>query len=257
MQNALRAIIENGGKALGTFLSMDSVPAIECLEQTGLHYVIVDTEHGPVTIEGALRYVRAAEAAGLTPLVRVHEISRSAVLRALDVGAQGLIVPCVKQVDEVARLIEYAKFAPLGERGFCPTRDGRWGFAEHAGDMAAYMALCNRETLLIPQCETVECLENIDIIAAMEGVDGIFIGPFDLSISMGIPGCFDKPEFVAAVEHIHAACQRHHKQCHIFAGSIPAARARFAQGFDAVAYGMDAIVYTDAYRHIVQEVMTP
>mgnify|MGYP002732316566 CR=1 FL=1 len=250
MYNAVSAKIQRGEKVLGTFLSMDSLPAIEALGQTGMDFVIVDTEHGPVGAEGALGYIRAAETAGLTPFVRVHEIARSAVLHALDAGAQGLIVPCVKTVDEVKRLIEYAKFAPLGNRGFCPTRDGRWGFADFAADMEGYMACCNRETLLLPQCETVECLGSIEPIVALPGVDGIFVGPYDLSIAMGMPGEFDHPDFKAAIARVLHACKAAGKQAHIFAGSVPAARERFAQGFEAVAYSLDAIVYIQAFKDI-------
>lgn len=110
------------------------------------------------------------------------------MLRLLDVGAQGVVVPCVETVEEVRELVRYAKFAPLGNRGFCPTRDGGWGHAAHAVSISGYMETSNRETLLLPQCETVGCLEHIEEITAMDGVDGIFVGPFDLSIALGHPG---------------------------------------------------------------------
>ena len=89
----------------------------------------------------------------------------------------------METVDEVKKLVAYAKFAPLGNRGYCPSRDGGWGMAEcYAEGMGGYMERANRDTLLLPQCETMGCLENIDEILGMDGVDGIFIGPFDLSL---------------------------------------------------------------------------
>ena len=160
--------------------------AADVYKRQGLAYVIVDTEHSPVGIESAAAQIAAAQGAGLTALARANEISRTAVLRLLDVGAQGVVVPCVETVDEVRELIQYAKFAPLGNRGFCPTRDGGWGHASHAASIPAYMETCNHETLLLPQCETVGCLEHIEEITAMDGVDGIFVGPFDLSIALGL-----------------------------------------------------------------------
>ena len=129
MENIVLQKFREGRPSLGTFTALNSPLAAESLRYTGLDYVIVDTEHSPVGIESAAAQIAAAQGAGLTALARANEISRTAVLRLLDVGAQGIVVPCVETVDEVRELIQYAKFAPLGNRGFCPTRDGGWGHA--------------------------------------------------------------------------------------------------------------------------------
>ena len=96
--------------------------------------------------------------------------------------------------------MDYAKYYPIGQRGFCPSRKDGWGF-DGLGSVPETMRHFNGETLLFPQCETAEALDIIEDICAVDGVDGIFVGPFDLSISMGIPGQFDAPEFQAAVAH--------------------------------------------------------
>ena len=127
MENTVLQKFREGRPSLGTFTALNNPLAVESLRYTGLDYVIVDTEHSPVGIESAAAQIAAAQGAGLTALARANEISRTAVLRLLDVGAQGVVVPCVETVDEVRELIQYAKFAPLGNRGFCPTRDGRLG----------------------------------------------------------------------------------------------------------------------------------
>ena len=101
------------------------------------------------------------------------------------------------------------------------------------------MAHFNRETMVMPQCETAEALADIENIVAVPGVDGIFVGPFDLSISMGLPGQFDDPRFVAALERILAACRQAGKPTMIFAGDGAVAAHRFAQGFDSVALSQD------------------
>ena len=98
----------------------------------------------------------------------------------------------------------------------------------------------NGQTLVIPQCETAEALAEIETIVSMEGVDGIFIGPFDLSISMGMPGDFENPKFCAALERIRSACRAANKPCLIFAGDGAQSAARFAQGYDGVAMSIDA-----------------
>ena len=253
MKNTVLEKFKKGQKTIGTFSHMHSITAIECLGFTGLDYVVIDMEHSPVTTESANHYIVAARSAGLAPFVRVDGVSRSPILKALDAGAQAMIVPCVETLDQVRQLVEYAKFAPSGSRGFCPTRDGGWGFAEHAaGSIEDYMQISNRETLLILQCETSGCLDNIEMITSIDGVDGILIGPFDLSIALGKPARFDDPEVKEAFGRILNACKATGKMCMIFAGSAEAAKKYFTEGFDSVAVGLDTGIYISSYRKIVE-----
>ena len=104
-KNAFKETVKNGGKALGTFFELGSMSTMECLGRTGLDFVIIDNEHGPFEPESTQDYIRAAELGGLTPFARVREISRPAVLKLLDIGAKGLIVPCVETVDQVKKLV--------------------------------------------------------------------------------------------------------------------------------------------------------
>ena len=117
MENTVLEKFHQGRQSLGTFSAIGSPLAVESLRYTGLDYVIVDTEHSPAGIESAAAQIAAAQGAGLTALARANEISRTAVLRLLDVGAQGVVVPCVETVEEVRELVRYAKFAPLGNPG--------------------------------------------------------------------------------------------------------------------------------------------
>lgn len=253
--NQLKAKMAGGGKALGTFFELGGMSVMECLGRTGLDFVIIDNEHGPFETESTADYIRAAELGGITPLARVREISRPAVLKLLDVGAKGLIVPCVETVEQVKKLVEYAKYAPVGKRGFSPSRKDAWGFDYPATEeIKENMRICNEQTLLLPQCETVGCLEHIEEITEIEGVDGIFVGPFDLSISMGIPGEFQNPRFLEAVARILNACRNHHKYSVIFTGNLEAVNSYYEQGFDAVAYSMDAAVLVKAFREIADKV---
>ena len=254
MENTVLEKFHQGRQSLGTFSAIGSPLAVESLRYTGLDYVIVDTEHSPAGIESAAAQIAAAQGAGLTALARANEISRTAVLRLLDVGAQGVVVPCVETVEEVRELVRYAKFAPLGNRGFCPTRDGGWGHAAHAVSISGYMETSNRETLLLPQCETVGCLEHIEEITAMDGVDGIFVGPFDLSIALGRPMAFDCDEMRAALDRILNACHKNNKMAFIFCGDAQAAKTRAAQGFDSVTAGLNIMALVDSYRAMVQDI---
>ena len=250
MKNTLKEKLIKNQKPIGTFFELGSPSVAEALGYAGLDFIVLDNEHGPFEAESSREFARAAETAGLTAIARIREVSRSAVLKLLDVGVQGLIIPDIHTTEQVQNIVEYAKYSPIGKRGFCPSRKDGWGFGA-VGQMSVpdQMTYWNEEILVIPQCETVDALECIEEIVTLEGVDGIFIGPFDLSISMGIPGQFDHPDFIAALERIQTACKNTKKFCMIFAGTPAAVAARFRQGYDAVAYGMDASVLIAAFKH--------
>lgn len=249
MENRVMKKFDSGSVSTGTFTHIQSQTAIEALGYTGLDYVIIDMEHTALDAQTAAEYIKAAEHAGLFAFVRINEIARSPVLKMLDAGAGGIIVPCVETVDQVKRLVEYAKFAPTGDRGFCPTRDGGWGFAPNVGDgLEDYMQRANLQTLLVPQCETRGCLAHIEEIVEIEGVDGIMVGPFDLSIALQKPGQFDDPEVKSAFARVLSACKKAKKPCLIFAGGTQKAKQFIQEGYDSVILGLDVEFYINAYR---------
>ena len=239
---------------VGTFFELGGRGAMEALTHTGLDYAIIDTEHGCFTAESAADFIVAAENGGLLPYVRIGEISRQTVLHMLDIGARGLIVPNVHSAEEVRQLVEYARFAPLGNRGFCPNRTSGWGAADWAEDPLAFMEESNRRCRLIPQCETKEALEDIENIASIPGIDGIFVGPCDLSIALGIPLQFDNPILLAAIERILKACRTAGIEAYIFAGNLPDAEKWVRLGFDSIAYSLDAAVLIQAFQGIVEKI---
>ena len=256
MVNQAREKMLRGEKTLGSFLELGSATVAECMALAGLDYVIIDTEHGAFDPLGALDLIRAARLYGTTPFARVQEISRAAILKLLDAGAMGLIIPCVNTVSEAEDIVRWGKYSPLGERGVAGSAGtGFWyeDYARHG--LEQYFAVSNRETMLIPQCETLGCLEHLEEIAAMDGIDGIFVGPFDLSTAMGIPGQFDRPEFQEALRHIQAVCRAAGKPSLIYAAGPEAARADFAMGYDSVTYSMDANVLVEAYKSLRRELL--
>lgn len=256
MGNEFLRKVNSGKKPIGTLSAMESSTALECLGYTGIDYVMLDTEHGPLSEESASSYILACKASGLSTLVRVKEISRSPVLKVLDSGADGIIVPGIENIEQVRQLVRFAKFPPVGNRGFCPTRDGGWGFSENSLSLDSYMDYCNRETILIPQCETKGCLESIEDIVSIEGVDGILVGPYDLSIDMGKPGQFDDNEVKGAIERILRACKASGKISMIFSGDAISAKKYLDAGFDSVVVGIDTSIYIRAYRELVSQIIT-
>lgn len=240
-------------RLIGTFFELGGRGAVEALSRTGLDYVIFDTEHGPFSVETVADCIVAAENGHLLPYVRIGDISRPSILRMLDIGARGLIIPNIHTVDEVKEIISCAKFAPVGNRGFCPNRTTGWGADEWAQDILSYMDKCNERCKVIPQCETKEALEHIEEIVALDGVDGIFVGPCDLSIDLGIPLQFDHPELLAAIQKILDTCKKYHKETYIYAGNPADAEKWFTLGYDAVAYSFDASLLITAYKNLIAQ----
>lgn len=179
--------LQEGQGVIGTFCHLGGAPVAECLSLSGLDYVIIDTEHGPFTEESVGEMIRAMQLHAAEPVVRVRDSSRAAVLHALDLGARGIIVPNVQSVEEAASLVEYAKFYPRGSRGFAFSRSASFGFADGLGNIQEYFNKTNEYTLLLPQCETKGALESIEEIVALDGIDGIFVGSYDLSVALGMP----------------------------------------------------------------------
>ena len=226
MKNIILEKAAKGIPSIGTFSHLKSSVMIDALAYTELDYIILDMEHAPLGTNEADELVALAAARGFSPVVRINTIERSAVLKALDSGAHGIIVPNLKTIEEAKQLVEWGKYAPEGERGFCPTRDVAWGAApQFEGGMVSYMKYCNENTLILPQCETKECVEIVDEVAALPGIGGLFIGPMDLSINLGVPGQFDEPVFKEAVAKTVAACKKHGKLSMGFAGNADLANA--------------------------------
>ena len=246
--------MKNGKKTIGTLTHLRSTSAIEAMGVAGMDYVMLDMEHCPADVSEVNSYILAAKAYGMDALVRVPELSKSNVLRVLDAGASGVVVPGIETVSQVKELVGYGKFAPLGDRGYCMTRDGKWGFGSNYQEgLEGYMKWANEETLLLPQCETRGCLEHIEEIVAMDGVDGVLIGPYDLSLGMGLGGNFDSPEFVKAVERIRRACEERGKICIMFTGDENQIGEKMEQGFDSLLFGLDVLGLIGYYKGVAEK----
>lgn len=253
MKNTLREKILREEKTIGSFFTLGSGSAAECLGLSGLDYIIIDAEHAAFGPTDVLEFSRTAKLYGITPLARAQEISRPAILKLLDAGAMGLIIPCINTVEEAELIVSYGKYAPLGNRGVAPSAGSDFWMSEYAQQGLEHLfETCNRETMLIPQCETVGCLNNLEKIVAIDGIDGIFVGPFDLSTAMGIPGQFYRSEFKDALRHIQAVCAAAGKPSIIYAASEAAVDEAFGMGYTSVTYATDAQVLIHAYKNALK-----
>ncbi len=257
MKNQIREKFRCGQKTIGTFFELGTTAVMQCLALGGFDYVIIDHEHGPFDPGMSADFVRAAKLHGTVPFARVQSFDRPDILKLLDIGAMGLIVPAVKTVEEVKRIVQYGKYRPIGERGLAGASGSDFWMTEcREMGLANYLQHVNEEIMLIPQCETLECLDALEEIVSVPGVDGIFVGPMDLSSAMGIPGQLDNARFREALKHIQRVCSEKGKFTMLFAGSVEAARDGLALGYDSITYGMDAMTLTAACRDIVRSIKT-
>jgi 2-dehydro-3-deoxyglucarate aldolase/4-hydroxy-2-oxoheptanedioate aldolase len=209
----------------------------------GAEFVIYDAEHTGWGWETIGRLVATTQ--GTEPYVRVPGTTRSAISRALDVGCRGIMVPMVDSAEQARTLVSWAKYPPVGVRGaaFGMAHDGYL-----RADNVAQMRWANTETLLLAQIETVRGLAAVDEIAAVDGVDVLWVGHYDLTNSMGIPGEFDNPDYRAALERVVTAARAHGKHAGFMAGSPAEAAMLVDLGFSILAYSGDLWIYQDALR---------
>lgn len=200
-ENKLKRRLEKGEVVIGPFMKFTDPAAVEIFGFAGFDFVIIDIEHGPISIETAQNLIRAAEVIGIAPIIRVTENKPALILRALDIGAQGVEVPQINDKESAIRAIQAAKFAPAGNRGVCR-------FVRAAGysalDRYEYFEHANRETISILHIEGTEGINNLEEILSVKGIDVTFIGPYDLSQSLGVPGQVDHPRVIKEMEHIVA-----------------------------------------------------
>ena len=241
MVESLKARWQRGDVTLGAWCMIPSSLTAEILAKGGFDWVLVDMQHGCMDYSTAVEMIRAIDLAGITPVVRVPWNEPGIVGRMLDAGAMGIVAPMIQGVEEARRLVEACLYPPAGRRSLGPVRVG-------ARDGMGYVASANARVCVIPMIETVEALAAVEDIAAVPGVDALFVGPFDLSFSLGLPpGDNDgKPAFDDAIARVNTAARSQGLATAVLS-TAALAPLRASQGFkmisvvtDSVALGMAA-----------------
>lgn len=204
--NSVKQALKQGQVQLGTgFWQLRSPEVARILAAAGFNWAFVDTEHGGFDLESVQDICRVANLAGLCPIVRVGDLQYTLVARALDCGAQGVIFPRVESVELLEKAISWTKFPPAGVRGYGLTIQQ---VNYENVTMPQIMEHVNENTLVVMQIETKRALEMREELLAVPGIDVVMIGPADLSISLGVPGEFQHPIMVEAMEAIRDTCLR-------------------------------------------------
>jgi 2-dehydro-3-deoxyglucarate aldolase/4-hydroxy-2-oxoheptanedioate aldolase len=238
-RTGLRAHVGTPQPKIGTFVSAFAVPAIgQVLKAAGAQFAVLDMEHtgfGFDTARAAIKYMQAGD---LPVVVRVPSKAYDHIARAMDIGADGVMVPMVSSVEQAVHAVRTVKYFPEGHRGVAMGHANE-RYRMGGGSLAERLAEQNARTLVILQIEDGAGAEAADQIAAIDGVDVLWVGHNDLSVSLGKPGAFADPAFVAAEEGTIAACRRHGKSAGRLAVSAGEAAAFTRRGYDWVSIASD------------------
>lgn len=244
---SLRRRLLDGEVCAGPFLKIPAPEVTEIAALAGFDLVVIDLEHSQFSMETAVDVVRAATARGIGTVVRTTENAPAEISRALDLGAGGLIVPHVGSVEDARAVVNHARFHPLGERGMdLYARSAGWGATERDD----YLRHANEEILVGAMVEGVAAIDHLEAIAGVEGLDLLFIGPYDLSQSLGYPGQIDRPEVVAAIETAAGIATRHGRVLGLYVDDVDTAVRFRGVGVRFLGMANDADILRQAFAAI-------
>jgi 2-keto-3-deoxy-L-rhamnonate aldolase RhmA len=225
-------------------MTLNSPAVAELMAEAGFDWLFIDAEHSTMDTSEMQAMLQAASP---TPcVIRLTAGDDVPIKKALDIGAAGIIVPQVNSADYARRIVQSAKYAPVGQRGLGIGRAHRYGLK-----LREYMQTANDDTAVIVQAEHREAVANIEAIVKVEGVDGVLIGPYDLSASFGRPGAVDHPDVRGAIERVRAACKSAGLPIGIFGLTADAVRPYIDQGFTMIVAGVDTVLLGNAATALV------
>lgn len=239
--NTLRHLKSAGTPIINAWLSIGSGYAAESVARQGFDAATVDCQHGMIGFDTAVTMLQAISSTTAIPMVRPSRLCPAEIGRFLDAGSYGIICPMISNEDDAKSLVSACRYPPSGRRSFGPCRGLLYGgsdYADHA----------DREVLVLAMIETAEAIANLDKILAVDGLDGVYVGPNDLALTMGRTprNESDDPQIVAAIEQVRAKAASRELIAGIFCSDGPAASVRVAQGFHLVTPGNDAALLREA-----------
>ena len=230
----LRAKLANGEAAYGLWVTLESASITEMAVALGLDWVVIDAEHGHLDWKEVVEHLRAAARSDTVALVRVADLDRALNKRALDLGADGVVIPWIESADQVRRAVASCRYPPAGARGIGAERATGWGegFAEHAAE-------ADDHVLVVPIIESITGASHVAEIGQVEGVEIVFLGPADFSATAGYPGQWEGPGVAERLLSVKDALRAAGKHCGVVATSVANLGERQAQGFGMIALGLD------------------
>jgi len=236
---------------LGTWVFLPSPDVVEIIGLAGLDFVVIDMEHSPITYENTSSMIVAAESKGIAPYVRISQLNASHILRTLDTGAHGIQIPHVETAEDAREIIQYSKYYPLGERGMAPsTRAGKYTLKTNK----ELLKKANDETLIVLTLESESSLDKVAEMTNIAGVDVIYIGPYDLSQAMGLPGEVEHPDVLKNMERIFTFINKSGKIAGSFANTPQRARRLKDLGVNYLTCETDGTLLRSAFKDLKYQI---
>ena len=247
---SIKEKLKKGEIVVGPFVIIPSVTMVDTLGFSGMDFCILDTEHGPLSIETANELVIASHATGISPIIRVGSKEEWPILRALDIGSDRVQVPQINTKSDAEKVINAAKYSPLGNRGVSIfTRAGKYFSSEgknHTDEQ-------NDKTMVIVHIEGEEGLNNLDSIMEVNGIDVLFLGPYDISQSLGVPGDVRNPIVEKALKEASINARDNGRVVGSYAKDIEMAKWLIDQGVQYLSVNVDATIYMQACENIAKQ----
>lgn len=241
-----RTRLQNGETLIGTMITIGAPEVAEIMSLVGFDWLFLDGEHGPLETAD-IKTILNASGDRVDCLVRIPAIDEVPIKKALDLGATGIIAPQVNSAEQAAKVVHLCRYPPEGSRGTGLARAHRYGLG-----FEEYVATANQNVLVVIQAEHREAVENIEEIVSVDGIDCIFIGPYDLSASYGKSGQIQDPEIVAAIERVEEVCKSQKKPLGIFGLTSESVRPYLDRGFSLITVGIDTVFLSGAAKKVLR-----
>ncbi len=242
LHNTAKEKLQQGAVAYG-ILSPTTDPVVcEYIGYAGFDLYMIDAEHGPTTLTEATHMIRACETAGIPVWARIRSVDDKLILQYLDAGISGVMMPGIRTADDVRRLVAAVKYPPQGNRGVGPVRAADYLMGKL--NQLQYVQWANDQIVILPQIETLECLQNLDEILQVEGVDGFIIGPRDLSMAMGFHDGPAHDEVKQTIHEIMAKVRAAGKWVGTVAGSAEQANALTEKGANIILHSVQGLIWS-------------
>lgn len=244
-KSLLKEKLQNKELSIGSWLTIPHQAVIEIMSTAGFEWLTIDMEHSPISIETIMNLIGHIQGNGMQALVRVSKNEEVAIKRVLDAGADGVIVPMIKNKEEAIEAVSFVKYPPLGKRGVGLNRAQKYGTA-----FDTYQDWVNNNAVVIAQIEHIDAVNNLEEIFSVPGIDGIIVGPYDLSASMGFPGQYDREDVKAALERIDVVAKKLNKPLgfHIVESDHSKILEKIAKGYSFLAFSLDFFFLGDKAR---------
>jgi len=246
--NFLKSKLEKGVQTIGTWNIINSAVVADVISSCNLDFLVVDGEHGSFSYETAQNIVLACESNNVSPIMRIGEITENNILRALDIGVHGIQIPCISSCSELDKVVNFSKYPPKGKRGFSPfTRSGLYD-QSNASKMTS---IANKNTLLIAGIENMEGIEVLPKLLEFEDLDIVFIGLYDLSKSMGIPGQIEDKKILTILDDIIKETHNAGKKIGTIATSLEFLKLLKNKKMDYITYSVDTGMLKNVYKDLL------